>query len=77
MNYELGENILVSILDVVEKNPYSRIPNSEHKTLEALRRSLATELLQEEERFKMLDLKAYQKTKSITRYIQEAFIDKI
>jgi hypothetical protein len=42
MNYELGENILVSILDVVEKNPYSRIPNSEHKTLEAIRKSLAT-----------------------------------
>lgn len=28
MNYELGENILITILDVVEKNPYSRIPNT-------------------------------------------------
>ena len=38
---------------------------------------MATEIFQEEERFKMLDLKAYQKTKNITKHIQDAFTDKI
>ena len=77
MNYQLGESILITILDVVDKNPYTRILNSEHHSLESMRKSLATEIFQEEERFKMLDLKAYQKTKNIIKYIQEVFTDKI
>jgi hypothetical protein len=42
----LGKAILVSILDVFEKNPYSRVDNSEFKSMEDMRKSLATEIYQ-------------------------------
>lgn len=37
----LGKNLLVSILDVFDKNPYSRVYNSRYKSLDMLRRLTA------------------------------------
>jgi hypothetical protein len=37
----LGKNLLVSILDVFDKNPYSRVNNSRYKSMEMLRRITA------------------------------------
>lgn len=68
---------MVSLLDRVEKNPFSRLTNSSFKNLENLRKALAFEVLNNEERFKMLDIKAYQKVKFISKYSNEAFSDKI
>lgn len=45
--------------------------------MENVRKNIANSIFQEEERFKLLDLKAYQKTKSITKLIQEVFTDKM
>lgn len=77
MFYEIGRAIMVSLLDRVEKNPFSRLPNTTFKNLEGLRKVLAFEVLNNEQRFKMLDIKAYQKAKFINKYSNEAFADKI
>jgi hypothetical protein len=43
-NYRnVGKNALVSILDIFEKNPYSRIPNTPYKTIESVRKETAFE----------------------------------
>jgi len=39
---------MVTLLDSVDKNPYSRLPNSTFKSLEGLRRAVAGQLLQED-----------------------------
>jgi hypothetical protein len=36
-----GAACLIALLDVFEKNPYSRLPNTQYKNLETLRRELA------------------------------------
>ncbi len=37
----IGRNLLISILDVFEKNPYGRVYNSKYKSMEMLRRVTA------------------------------------
>lgn len=49
----LGKNLLVSILDVFDKNPYSRVYNSRYKSLDMLRRLTAFEIFHSAERFRM------------------------
>lgn len=49
----LGKNLLVSILDVFDKNPYSRVNNSRYKSMEMLRRITAFEIFHSAERFRM------------------------
>jgi hypothetical protein len=49
----LGKNLLVSILDVFDKNPYSRVYNSRYKSLDVLRRVTAFEIFHSAERFRM------------------------
>ena len=41
MFYEIGRAMAVSLLDRVEKNPFSRLPNTSFKNLEGLRKVLA------------------------------------
>ncbi len=41
MYKNLGKNLLVSILDVFDKNPYNRIYNSHYKSMDMLRRITA------------------------------------
>jgi cytosolic carboxypeptidase protein 5 len=44
MYESLGKSMLVSLLDLFDLNPYSRIPNTPYKSIEALRKDLATQL---------------------------------
>lgn len=46
--------ILVSILDCLELNPYSRIPNTEFKQLAEVRRQVSKEVLTME-RFRIME----------------------
>ena len=41
MYENLGKNIMVSILDVFDKNPYNRVYNSKFKSMDMLRRLTA------------------------------------
>ncbi len=41
MYENLGKNLLVSILDVFDKNPYNRVYNSKYKSMDMLRRLTA------------------------------------
>ena len=41
-NYRnVGKNAMISILDIYEKNPYSRIPNSNLKNIQNIRKETA------------------------------------
>lgn len=77
MFHSIGEAMMISLLDRIEKNPFSRLTNSSFKNLEELKRSTAFEILNNEDRFKKLDFKAYQKAKFITKYCDEVFSEKI
>lgn len=37
----VGKALLVSILDIFEKNPYSRIPNTTYKSIDNIRKEIA------------------------------------
>lgn len=50
---QLGQAMLVSILDVFDKNPYNRVYSSPHKSMELLRRVTAFEIFHTADRFRM------------------------
>jgi len=56
---------MVSILEIVRKNPYSYL---DEKEFDEIKKSMACRILQNEERFKMLDTKAYHKSKFISQF---------
>lgn len=66
-NMMLGSSLIISLLDILEKNPFTRLTQEE---IVKLRKDLSQDLLQKEERFKLLDLKAYQKCKNIAKLAQ-------
>ncbi|EAR85016.2 zinc carboxypeptidase family protein (macronuclear) [Tetrahymena thermophila SB210] len=68
---DVGKAILVTILDIFEKNPYSRIPNSSYKTIDNIRRSIGWDCARIE-RFRK-DPLAYKKARKFNEFIQEAF----
>jgi hypothetical protein len=41
MYENVGKNLMVSILDVFDKNPYNRVYNSKYKSMDMLRRMTA------------------------------------
>lgn len=41
MYESLGKSLMVSILDVFDKNPYNRVYNSKYKSMDMLRRLTA------------------------------------
>ena len=43
MYRNVGHALLISVLDIFEKNPYSRIPLSQYKNMETLRRETGWE----------------------------------
>lgn len=49
----LGKSILVSILDLFEKNPYSRLPNTIFKDIGTLRNSINEQLNKGNKDFKL------------------------
>ena len=53
MYENLGKNLMVSILDVFDKNPYNRVYNSKYKSMDMLRRLTAFEVFHHAERFRM------------------------
>ena len=73
----LGKNLLVSILDVFDKNPYSRVYNSRYKSLDVLRRVTAFEIFHSAERFRMFERFIFGKVKNINVLIQEIMNNKI
>lgn len=66
-NMRLGEGLMISILDLFQKNPYTRI-NNLPQALELYRKDIAQGLFQNEERFKQIDVKAYQKVRNISKF---------
>lgn len=48
----LGKSILVSLLDLLHLNPYSRVTNSEFKSMANLRKFTAQKIFNEVERFR-------------------------
>jgi hypothetical protein len=71
MYRNLGKNLLVSILDVFDKNPYNRIYNSHYKSMDMLRRITAFEIFHNTERFRMFERFVYGKVKNINELIKE------
>lgn len=69
-----GKNALVSILDVFEKNPYSRIPNTQYKIIDVIRREIAWECARED-RFRS-DPYVYKKTRKYSEYIYDILFQK-
>jgi cytosolic carboxypeptidase protein 5 len=67
----LGKNVLVSILDIFEKNPYSRIPNTQQRSLDQIRKEVAQECARYD-RFRA-DPVAFKKIRVISEYIHENF----
>jgi hypothetical protein len=71
-NRRLGAAMMVSVLDMLEKNPYSRLKDG---FVEGFCKELSYKLLQNEERFKMMDVKAHQKSRMIAEYLRSKFED--
>jgi hypothetical protein len=77
MYRNLGKNLLVSILDVFDKNPYNRIYNSHYKSMDMLRRLTAFEIFHNTERFRMFERFVYGKVKNINELIKEVLNEKL
>lgn len=70
----LGRSILISILDMLKKNPYTRLP---FEFNDNYCKDHSARLFQNEERFKLLDMKANQKCKMITHLIKLTIEDRL
>lgn len=77
MYENLGKNIMVSILDVFDKNPYNRVYNSKYKSLDMLRRLTAFEIFHEAERFRMFERFVFGKVKNINELIRDVLNTKL
>lgn len=65
-NYrEIGRDLMISVLDVLAINPYTKIANSEYKEMELLRKAISTEVFYTENRFRRVDSSVIQKIKNI------------
>lgn len=72
----LGKAILISLLDVFDKNPYSRIYNSEYKSLENLRKTLSIQIYQSSERFRIMDPNCLKKLRQTNDLIKDYYNDR-
>ena len=68
---ELGKTLLVSVLDVFDKNPYNRVYNSKYQNMEMLRRLTAFEVFHTTERFRMFERFTFGKVKNINLLVQD------
>ncbi|KRX01295.1 hypothetical protein PPERSA_11742 [Pseudocohnilembus persalinus] len=66
----IGKNILITILDMHQKNPYSRIPNSQYKDIDKIRKEIACQAAKLE-RFQKKEQKLSLKCKKISTYIHD------
>jgi|JI6StandDraft_1071083.scaffolds.fasta_scaffold04024_11 hypothetical protein len=69
----LGKAMLVSLLDVFDRNPYTRVANSEYKTLDNLRKTLSNSLYQSCERFRMMDPNCLKKLRLTNDLIKDYY----
>lgn len=78
MYANLGKNILVSVLDVFDKNPYNRVyNNTKYKSMDMLRRLTAFEVFHQAERFRMFERFVFGKVKNINELIREVLNTKL
>lgn len=61
-NKRLGKALMISILDMVQKNPYSRLKEGFNANYF---KEKPAKLLANEERFKLMDMRAYSKAKNM------------
>ena len=54
---------MISILDCLNYNPYTKIPNGQYESLALLRRVTAFNLFQSDEKYKTFDMKTYPKVR--------------
>ncbi|EAR93059.2 zinc carboxypeptidase family protein (macronuclear) [Tetrahymena thermophila SB210] len=73
---ESGKAVLISLLDVYEKNPYSRIANTSYSNIENIRKETAAEVARSD-RIRQEDAQSYSKAKNIINLINENFFSKI
>ncbi|KAL4471783.1 hypothetical protein ABPG72_008801 [Tetrahymena utriculariae] len=73
---ESGKAVLISLLDVYEKNPYSRIANTSYSNIENIRKETAAEVARSD-RIRQEDAQSYSKAKNIINLINESFFSKI
>lgn len=71
-----GVAVMVSILDCLELNPYSRIPNTEFKSLAEVRRCISREVLNME-RFRIMERNGNQTINAINDLINELHFKQI
>ena len=67
----LGKNIVISILDIFEKNPYSRIPNSVYRNLDTMRKEVGWECARQD-RFRG-DPYTYKKARKFADHIYDQY----
>lgn len=72
----LGESLMVSLLDVFGRNPYSRVYNSRYKSMDMLRRVTAYEIFHSAERFRMFERSIFGKVKNINSLLQDTLYSK-
>ena len=69
----VGKNLLVSILDTFDKNPYNRVYSSELKTMQMLRRTTAFDVFHNADRFRMFERFTFNKVKNINELMKQNF----
>ena len=67
----VGKALLISLLDIFEKNPYSRITNTPYQNMSNLRKEIAKDIMKLS-RFRR-NFKNYQKFKKIDEMAYEIF----
>jgi cytosolic carboxypeptidase protein 5 len=67
---QVGKALLISILDLFEKNPYTRVQNSAYKSLDNMRKDVAG-IVSRTDRFKKEELKFINKIKNISELAYE------
>lgn len=74
---EAGRALLISMLDLLELNPYSRVINDKEKSIEGLRQQVAKEIYDKEERFKQLDPNVLKKLRNINQLTKETILSEL
>lgn len=62
---------MISLLDIMELNPYSRVGSDKERDLSNLRQTIAKEIYEKEERFKLMDPALLRKMKNINQLTRQ------
>ena len=69
----MGKSILVTVLDLFHLNPYTRISKSQYKSISNIRKAMATEVYNLNERFRLIDPNCPKKIRQMTNIIEENY----